>query len=64
MEYGKNDDNLSQPFGTDVFDSEIVEAALVYHRELAKAKDWPAEVRAFIAGACWARQVLLGEGKK
>jgi hypothetical protein len=67
MEDGKCDDNLNQPFGTDPFDSEMVEVALVYHRELAhrQAKGYvPVEVRAFIAGACWAKQVLLGGRNK
>ena len=50
--------------GTDNFDAEMAEAALVYRRELApgRAKGYvPVEVAAFIVGACWARQVLLGD---
>jgi hypothetical protein len=53
--------------GTDSFDAEMVEAALVYHWELApgRANGYvPVDVAAFIAGACWARQVLLGDEKK
>jgi len=45
----------------------MVEAALVYYQELAhgQAKGYvPVEVAAFIAGACWARQLLLGEEKE
>jgi len=67
MESGEHHDSLSQPFGTDAFDSEMVEAALVYYQELAhgQAKGYvPVEVAAFIAGACWARQLLLGEEKE
>jgi hypothetical protein len=50
--------------GTDNFDAEMVEAALVYHRVLApgRAKGYvPVEAAAFIVEACWARQVLLGD---
>src|SRR6516165_11292152 len=53
--------------GTDNFDAEMVEAALVYYRELAprRANGYiPIEVAAFIAGACWARQVLVGEERR
>ena len=53
--------------GTDSFDAEMVEAALIYHRErvanLARG-EVPVEVVAFVAGACWARQVLLGDDKE
>ena len=50
--------------GTDDFDSSVVEAAWAYHRQIGAgyAKgNVPVEVAAFIAGACWAKQVLLGE---
>jgi hypothetical protein len=47
--------------GTDNFDSSVVEAAWAYHRRIGAGgvKGYiPVEVAAFIAGACWARQVL------
>jgi hypothetical protein len=54
-------------FGADSFDAEMVEAALIYHQErvadLARG-EVPVEVVAFVAGACWARQVLLGDDKE
>jgi hypothetical protein len=49
---------------TDDFDSSVVEAAWNYHRQIggSHAKgNVPVELAAFIAGACWARQVLLGD---
>jgi hypothetical protein len=51
----------------DAFEAEMVEAARFYNLQatLGQAKGYvpPAEA-AFIAGACWARQVLLREGKE
>jgi hypothetical protein len=44
----------------------MLEAARIYHLQLAhgRAKGYmPVEVAAFIAGACWAKQVLVGERK-
>jgi hypothetical protein len=52
--------------GTNAFDSEMLEAARIYHLQLAhgQAKGYmPVEVAAFIAGACWAKQVIVAEGK-
>ena len=49
----------------DAFEAEMVEAARLYHLQVAqgKAKGYVApEIAAFIAGA-WARQVLLEEEK-
>jgi hypothetical protein len=46
------------------FDSEMLEAARVYHLHLAhrQAKGYmPTEVAAFIAGACWAK-AFVAEG--
>jgi hypothetical protein len=51
----------------DNFDSSIVEAARAYHLQIGAghAKGYmPAEIAAFIAGACWARQILIGEKKE
>jgi hypothetical protein len=56
----------SQPnLGTDSFDSSVVEAAWAYHRQIGcRAKgNVPVEVAAFIAGACLAKEVLVGERK-
>ena len=51
----------------DAFEAEMVEAARFYNLQatLGQAKGYvpPAEA-AFIAGACWARQVLNGEEKE
>jgi len=44
----------------------MLDAARVYHLHVAhgQAKGYvPVEVAAFIAGACWAKQVIVGEGK-
>ena len=45
--------------GTDSFDAQMVETALIYHRErvadLARG-EVPVELMAFVAGACWARR--------
>jgi hypothetical protein len=54
-------DESNPNLGTDTFDSEILEAARLYHLQCAhsQAKGYvPAEVAAFIAGACWARLVF------
>jgi hypothetical protein len=53
--------------GTGDFDSSVVEAARAYHMQfsaLYAKSHTPVEVAAFIAGACWARQVLVGEKKE
>jgi hypothetical protein len=45
----------------DNFDSSSVEAAWTYHRQIggSHAKgNVPVEVAAFLAGACWAKQVF------
>ena len=47
--------------GTEDFDSAVVEAAWAYHVQIraGNAKGYvPVELAAFIAGACWAKQVL------
>jgi hypothetical protein len=52
---------LEPDLGTDDFDSSVVEAAWAYHVQIraGNAKGYvPVEVAAFIAGACWAKQVL------
>jgi hypothetical protein len=51
--------------GTENFDSSVVQAAWAYHRHIGgHAKgNVPVEVAAFIAGACWAKEVLVGERK-
>jgi hypothetical protein len=59
----RSDSNL----GKDDFDSSVVEAAWTYHMQIGVDGDKgyiPVEVAAFIAGACWARQVLLGDEKE
>lgn len=48
--------------GRNAFDLKMLEAARFYHLQLAhgQAKGYmPVEVSAFIAGACWAKQVLM-----
>jgi hypothetical protein len=55
-----SDSNL----GKNDFDSSVVEAAWTYHIQIGVGGDKgcvPLEVAAFIAGACWARQVLAGK---
>jgi hypothetical protein len=46
---------------TDNFDSSVLQAAWAYHQQIgahhAKA-NVPVEVPAFLAGACWAKQLL------
>ena len=59
----QSDSNL----GTDNFDSSVVEAAWTYHQQIdaGDAKGHvPVEVAAFIAGACWAKQVLKSGEKE
>jgi hypothetical protein len=54
--------NLQQALRANAFVSEILEAARVYHMHLANggAKAYmPVELSAFIAGARWARQMLV-----
>jgi hypothetical protein len=56
----------SRPTGTVAFDSEMLVAARIYQVHLAHGRTksyMPLEVAAFIAGACWAKQFLLEEGK-
>jgi hypothetical protein len=46
---------------TDDFDSSVFQAAWAYHHQIGAhhAKgNLPVEVPAFIAGACWAKQLL------
>jgi hypothetical protein len=53
--------------GTENFDSSVVEAAWTYHAQIGAGHakgNVPVEVAAFITGACWARQVLVGEKKE
>jgi hypothetical protein len=53
--------------GTNDFDSSVVQAAYAYHRQIGAGHakgNVPVEVAAFIAGACWARQVVLGGENK
>jgi hypothetical protein len=55
-----------QSIGTNDFDSSVVQAAWAYHRQIGVGgpkSNVPVELAAFIAGACWARQVIVGEGK-
>jgi hypothetical protein len=50
--------------GTGAFDSSVVEVARAYHLQIGTghAKGYmPVEVAAFIAGARWAKQVLVGK---
>jgi hypothetical protein len=56
---------LERDLGTDDFDSSVVQAAWTYHRLIGgHAKgNVPTEVAAFIAGACLAKEVLVGERK-
>ena len=52
--------------GTDNFDSSVVQAARAYHMQIGVGGpkgNVPVELAAFIAGACWARQVIVAEGK-
>ena len=52
---------LERDLGTDNFDSSVLEAAWIYHRQIGAryAKGIvPVEVAAFIAGACWARMLV------
>ena len=58
----------SKPYAeTNDFNQQIIEAAGVYQRQLVDGSAtgyMPVEVAAFIAGACWARQVLASGTKK
>ena len=56
---------LERDLATDNFDSSVLEAAWTYHRQIGcHAKgNVPVEVAAFIAGACLAKEVLVGERK-
>jgi hypothetical protein len=52
--------------GTDDFDSSVVQAAWAYHTQIGVGgprSNVPVELAAFIAGACWARQVIVAKGK-
>jgi len=55
---------LEHGLGTDDFDSSVVQAAWAYHTQLGVGgpkSNAPVEFAAFIAGACWAKEVLVGE---
>ena len=52
--------------GTDDFDSSVIQAAWAYHMQIGVGgpkSNVSVELAAFIAGACWARQVIVAEGK-
>ena len=47
--------------GTEDFDSAVVQAAWAYHHQIGAHHpkgNVPVELAAFIAGACWAKQML------
>jgi hypothetical protein len=51
---------------TNDFELEMLEAARIYQQQLLDGRAqayMPAEVAAFIAGACWARQVLAKQNE-
>jgi hypothetical protein len=53
--------------GTNDFDSSAVQAAYAYHLKIGASHakgNVSVGVAAFIAGACWAKQVLLGGENK
>ena len=53
--------------GTDNFDSSVVQAAWAYHMQIGVGgpkSNVSVELAAFIAGACWAKQVLVGGGNE
>jgi hypothetical protein len=52
--------------GIESFDSAVVQAAYAYHVQIGghARGNVPVEVAAFIAGACWVRQVLVGGENK
>ena len=55
---------LKRDLGTDDFDSSVVQAAWAYHTQIGVGgpkSNVPVEFAAFIAGACWARQVIVAE---
>jgi hypothetical protein len=56
---------LERDLGTDDFDSSVVQAAWAYHVQIGSGAkgNVPVELAAFIAGACWARQMIVAEGK-
>ena len=57
---------LERDLGTDDFDSSVVQAAWAYHMQIGVGgpkSNVPVELAAFIAGACWAKEVLVGERK-
>ena len=57
---------LERDLGTDDFDSSVVQAAWTYHTQIGVGgpkSNVPVELAAFIAGACWAKEVLVGERK-
>jgi hypothetical protein len=52
---------LEHDLGTENFDSSVLEAAWIYHRQIggSHAKgNVPVEVAAFLAGACWAHLLV------
>jgi hypothetical protein len=58
---------LERDLGTDDFDSSVVQAAWAYHTQIRVGdpkSNVPVELAAFITGACWAKQVLVGEGNE
>jgi hypothetical protein len=58
---------LERDLETDDFDSSVVQAAWAYHTQIGVGgpkSNVPVELAAFIAGACWAKQVLVGEGNE
>jgi hypothetical protein len=58
---------LERDLGTDDFDSSVVQAAWAYHTQIGVGgpkSNVPVELAAFIAGACWAKQVLFGVENK
>jgi len=60
IEQRRSDSSLPK----DDFDSSVVEADWAYHMQIGVGGDKgyvPLELAAFIAGACWARQVLAGK---
>ena len=53
--------------GMNDFDSSVVQAAYAYHLQIGASHakgNVSVEVAAFIAGACWAKQVHLGAENK
>jgi len=57
---------LERDLGTDNFDSSVLEAAWIYHRQIGARYargNVPGEAGAFIAGECWVRQMLVEKRK-